>query len=262
MAFFAGIDIGASTTKVVLFDRDVFSSHSIPSGGNYREAAKRVITGVLAKAGLSFEEIASIVTTGYGASSTPFLGKQVTEISCQGRGINYLAPTVRTIIDLGDQATRVIRVSGAGKPTDFVVSEKCAAGSGRFLQIIAKVLGIGLDDLGPLSLKAKNAVKFSTGCAVFAESETISRIAEGTAKEEILAGVHEAMASKVQSLLERVKLEQDCALTGGGAKNIGLIKSIETKIGIGLLLPPEPQLTAALGAALIARDDHEYIESR
>ena len=135
-----------------------------------------------------------------------------------------------------------------------MISEKCAAGSGRFLQLIAKVLQVDLEDIGSLSLKSQNSVSFSTGCAVFVESEAISRIAEGALKEDILAGVHNSIAAKILSLTERAGMKEDCALTGGGAKDIGLVRSIERELGFSLLVPEEPQITAALGAALIARE--------
>jgi predicted CoA-substrate-specific enzyme activase len=135
-----------------------------------------------------------------------------------------------------------------------VVSEKCAAGSGRFLDVIANVLQIELRDIGPLSLKAKNPVAFTTGCAVFGESEVVSRIAEGAAKEDILAGVHQALADKISALVDRVGLEKDCAISGGAALDIGLIKSVEKKLGIELLVPPQPQIVTALGAAIMAEE--------
>jgi predicted CoA-substrate-specific enzyme activase len=159
---------------------------------------------------------------------------------------------VRTAVDIGGQFSKVFRVDERGRVTAFLQSEKCAAGSGRFLQVIAHVLKVGLEEIGPLSLKSKNRVNFNTGCAVFAETEAVSRVAEGEAVEDILAGVHYALAAKVQNLVERMGIEMDCALIGGGAKDIGLVRSIEEVLGVGLLVPGEPQLIAALGAALIA----------
>jgi predicted CoA-substrate-specific enzyme activase len=135
-----------------------------------------------------------------------------------------------------------------------VVSEKCAAGSGRFLDIISNVLRIDLRDVGPLSLKSKNPVTFTTGCAVFGESEAISRVSEGASKEDILAGVHKALANKVSTLVDRVGLEKDCAISGGGALNAGLVKNIEERLGIQLLVPPQPQFITALGAAIMAEE--------
>ena len=165
-----------------------------------------------------------------------------------------MLPSARAIIDVGGQSTKVIKLDEAGRAVDFVVSEKCAAGSGRFLQVIARVLGVPLEEIGPLSLKATKVVKLTTSCAVFSESEAISRIAEGENKEDILAGVHAAIASKIVSLVERARTDGDCSITGGGAKDIGLVKAVEEKIACRLLVPEEPQITAALGAALIAWD--------
>lgn len=230
----------------------ILSHHLVPSGGNYRRAAEKVIEGALGKAGLSLEGLSLVVATGYGAANVPFAGEQATELACQGRGVNYLFPRARTVIDVGGQASKVIKVDARGRVTDFVISEKCAAGSGRFLQVIARVLGVELEDIGPLSLKSSDGVKFSTSCAVFAESEAISRITEGARKEDILAGVHHAIAAKILNLVQRVGLEKECAITGGGAKDVGLVKRVEERLGTHLLVPQEPQITAALGAALIA----------
>jgi len=156
------------------------------------------------------------------------------------------------VVDIGGQFTKAFKVDERGKPTTFLLSEKCAAGSGRFLQIIARVLQVELKDIGELSLKSKKKVDFNTGCAVFAESEAVSRIAEGAAKEDILAGLHRTLAAKIQTMVERLGIEPDCALIGGGAKDIGLVKSVEERLERRLLVPEEPQIVAALGGALIA----------
>jgi len=235
-------------------DGSILSHHLIPSGGNYKRAAEKVIEGALQKAGLSLEGLGLVVATGYGAANVAFAAQQATELACQGRGINHLFPQARTIIDVGGQASKIIKVDARGRVTDFAISEKCAAGSGRFLQVIARVLGVNLEDIGPLSLKSSDGVKFSTSCAVFAESEAISRITEGARKEDILAGVHHAIAAKILNLVQRVGLERECAITGGGAKDVGLVKRVEERLGMQLLVPQEPQITAALGAALVARE--------
>ncbi len=254
MSYTAGIDIGAAFSKsLILNEKEIVSYHVMPSGKNYRETAEEVMQNALDKAELKIKDIASILATGYGASNVFFAGQQATEILCQARGIRQIFPSVRTVIDIGGQSTKVIKLDEDGLTKDFVVSEKCAAGSGRFLQVIARVLGMPLEDIGPFSLKAEKVVKFTTKCAVFAESEVISRIAEGEKKEDILAGVHAAIATKVASLVKKIRFEADCAITGGGAKDIGLVKTAEEKIAIKLLAPEEPQVTAALGAALIAR---------
>ena len=253
MRYVGGIDVGAASTKVVLLEETkVLASHLLPSGGHYQATAEKVMAEALVKVSLSFDDIASVVATGYGAPKVSFASQQVTDVSCQARGIYHLFPSVRTIIDIGGQSSKVIKVDDKGWVVNFVVSEKCAAGSGRFLQVIARVLGIDISNIGPLSLKAQKSVEFSTGCAVFAESETISRIAEGIPKEDILAGVHKAMAAKTFSLVNRLGMERDCVLTGGGAKDVGLVKSVAEILGVEVSVPEEPQITAALGAALIA----------
>ena len=255
MAWFAGIDVGSVTVKAVITDNGEIKAYSLtPAGSNYKLAAQRAMTEALAKAGLSLKDIANIVATGYGANTVDFASQQVTDISCCARGINCIFPEVRTVIDVGGQASKVIRVNAEGRATNFVISERCAAGSGRFLQIIANVLRIELASVGPLSLQSKNPVTYTTGCAVFGESEAVSRVAEGTPKEDILAGVHNAIAAKISNLIDRVGLEKECALTGGGALDAGLVKRVEEKLGIHLLVPPQPQLTAALGAALLAEE--------
>lgn len=253
MIYVAGIDIGSAFSKaVVMAENKVRAYQVIPSGGDYRLAADEVASKALSKAKLSLADISYTVATGYGAANVSFSNEVVTDISSGGRGISYLFPSARTVIDIGGQFTKVFKVDERGKPTAFLLSEKCAAGSGRFLQIIAKVLQVDLKDIGELSLRSKTKVDFNTGCAVFAESEAISRIAEGTAKEDILAGLHRTLAAKIQTMVERVGIEPDCAVVGGGAKDIGLVRSIEERLVCRLLVPEEPQIVAALGAALIA----------
>ena len=254
MVYTAGIDIGSAYAKTVIISNGLVVYHIMPSGGNYKLTADETIKAALAKAELSAGDITYIIATGYGAAKVSFAHETTTEISCQARGVSLLFPSARTAIDIGGQFTRVFKIDDRGRATAFVLSEKCASGSGRFLQVIARVLHIDLNEIGPLSLKSRQRVDFSTGCAVFAESEAVSRIAEGTAKEDILAGIHRAMAAKTVNLVERIGLEPDCTLIGGGAKDIGLVKSIEESLKLRLLVPEEPQIAAALGAALIARE--------
>lgn len=253
--YFAGVDIGSAFSKAaVLAGSKLISYHIIPSGGNYQLAADEVVRETLIKANLSFRDIAYTVATGYGGSNVSFSNLLVTDISCQSRGIFHLFPPVRTVVDIGGQYSRVIKLDDRGRAKAFLLSEKCAGGSGRFLQIIAHVLQIDLEQIGPLSLKSKKKADFNTGCAVFAETEAVSRVAEGMAAEDILAGVHSALAAKIQNLVERLGIEQDLALVGGGAKDIGLVRSVEETLGISPLVPEEPQIVAALGAALIAEE--------
>ncbi len=255
MVYVAGIDIGSAFSKaVVMAKSEIISYHVMPSGGDYKLIAEQVAAEALTKAKLSFKDLGFTVATGYGAAKVPFSNQVTSDISCQGRGVFYLFPSARTVIDIGGQFTKVFKLDERGRATAFLLSEKCAAGSGRFLQIIARVLQIDLKDIGELSLKSQNKVDFNTGCAVFAESEAVSRIAEGASKEDILAGLHRTLAAKIQTMVERLGIEPDCAVVGGGAKDVGLVRSIEEKLACQLLLPEEPQIVAALGAALIAEE--------
>jgi len=208
----------------------------------------------LTRAKLSLKDIACTVATGYGAANVAFASQKAPDISCLARGIYHLFPSVHTAVDIGGQYTRVLRLDERGRATSFLLSEKCAAGSGRFLQVIARVLQINLEDIGELSLQSKNKIDFNTGCAVFAESEAVSRIAEGVAKEDILAGLHRGLAAKIQAMVTRLGIVPDCTLVGGGAKDIGLVRSIEEGLDCKILVPDEPQIVAALGAALMAWD--------
>jgi predicted CoA-substrate-specific enzyme activase len=250
-----GIDIGSTFSKaVVVSDHNILGWSIVPSGGDYRMAANEVLNKAVAKADIPSDNIACIIATGYGAGSVSHADESVSDMTCQGRGISYLFTSVRTVVDIGGQYSRVFRVDEDGRVVNFIFSEQCAAGSARLLQVIARVLQVDIKELGELSLKSSKKVDFTTSCAVFIESELISRIAEGFLKEDIAAGIHRALASKIQVLVERIGLEPDCALVGGGAKNIGLVRSIEDVLGIKTLIPEEPQIIAALGAALIAEE--------
>jgi len=253
MAWLMGIDIGSGTSKgVITRDGKLQAYHLLPSGFDYKLTAQKLIEELLAKAGILQEEIACTVTTGRGSNIISSGNQHVADIRCCARGINSVFPSARTVIDVQGQSSQVIRLSDSGQVISFVVSEKCAAGSGSFFDVVANVLQIELKDFGPLSLKSKNPVVFTTGCAVFGESEAISRVSEGIAKEDILAGVNKALADKISALVDRVGLEEQCAISGGGALNTGLIKKVEENLGIQLLVPPQPQLINALGAAIMA----------
>jgi len=248
-----GIDIGSGTSKgVITKDGKLEAYHILPSGFDYKLTAQKLMEELLAKAGILQEEIACTVTTGRGSNIISPGNQHVADIRCCARGINSVFPSARTVIDVQGQSSQVIRLSDSGQVISFVVSEKCAAGNGRFLDIIANVLRIDLKDVGPLSLKSKSPVVFTTGCAVFGESEAISRVAEGISQEDILAGVHKALAGKISALVARVGLEEPCAISGGGGLNVGLIKRVE-ELGVHLLVPPQPRFINALGAAIMAR---------
>jgi predicted CoA-substrate-specific enzyme activase len=254
MAYTLGIDIGSGFSKAVVCKNNLIRSYAIaPSGGNYRETAEKVIEEALGKVHLSSGDISSICTTGYGAAMAGLSDQTATDISCHAAGVHHLFPSARMVIDIGAQFSKAIRLDDTGRTTNFLLNEKCAGGSGKFLQIIARILHISIDEIGPLSMTSSKPVQFTTGCAVFAESEAVSRIAEGALGGDILAGIHKAMASKIVNLVTRVGLVETCVVTGGGAKDLGLVKTIEAELGVTVMVPDEPQITAALGAALIAR---------
>ncbi len=252
-AYFVGIDIGSAMTKAVIVNDGVLASVIGPTGPEHRKLANEVLEEALAKLNLSLDDIAYVVATGYGRINVPFAHKQITEISCQARGTGSLLPTVRTIIDIGGQDCKGIKVHNS-KVVDFVMNDKCAAGTGRFLEVSAEGLGIKLEDMGKLSLEAKKVAEIGNTCAVFAQLEVVSKLAEGVPSEELLAGIHAAVAARIYAMLGRLKIEKEVAVTGGGAKNIGLVKALEIKFGYPVLIPPEPLLTGALGAALLGKD--------
>ncbi len=255
--YYAGLDMGSVSIKAVIVDeRGLIASGLIPSGGNYKTVAQKVMDNALTQAGLSFDRLSGLVITGLGAAGAPFAGRQVSDISCQARGCSLLFPSARTIIDIGGQFTKVAKITPEGRIADFLMSEKCATGSGRFLQGIARILSVPLDEIGPLSLQSEKPVEFSTNCAVFAESETISRIAEGARPADILAGVHRAMAAKVAMLVKRLKLTPDVVLTGGGGEDSGLALAVGEALKMEILVPDHPRLSAAYGAACLARENH------
>ena len=247
-----GIDIGSAFSKgLILCDGKITGSYVIPSGGNYRLTAGKVKEELFFMSGLSAGDIAYTIATGYGSKNVNFADDTLTDISCHSRGVFYLFPTVKTIVDVGDLFSKALRIDETGNSINFLLSGKCAGGSARILQKIANVLQVELSDIGELSLRSKKRIDFHTGCAVFAETEAISRVAEGTTTEDLLAGIHRALASQINSLADRVGIEREYALTGGGAKDIGLVKAVEEIVGFNIVVPSEPQMTAALGAAVI-----------
>ncbi|MEE8415216.1 MAG: acyl-CoA dehydratase activase [Desulfobacterales bacterium] len=255
MSFIVGLDIGSALSKaVVMQDGKLLSSGISPSEGNFLSAINSVLQEALGKTKLAISDIDLIGACGLGASFIPHSFRKTSDISCQSRGTSYLLPTVRTLIEIGNQSSRIIKVTQQGKVADSLVSDKCAAGSGRILQIVAKVLNVDLKDMGQLSLKSTQPVKFTTGCAVFLETEAISRVVEGASKENIIAGLHQALTARVAAMAHRMGLEEDCVITGGGAKDSGLVKIMEEKLGKTLLVSDNPLITGAIGAAIIVNE--------
>ncbi len=252
MKYALGIDIGSSFSKAAVIEEGRLLSYAvIPSGGSFAEVAEKVSRAAIEKAAILDADISATIATGYGASAVDSADRTVADISCHAAGIRHLFPSARTVIDIGSQFCRAMKLDDGGKVVNFVHNEKCAGGSGKFLQVIARILHMNIEEIGDLSLKSTNPVKFTTGCAVFAESEAVSRIAEGTRPADILAGVHMAMSAKITNLITRLGLVQDCVITGGGAKVIGLIRMLERELGVKVLVPEEPRISAALGAAFL-----------
>jgi (R)-2-hydroxyacyl-CoA dehydratese activating ATPase len=251
--YYAGVDIGSTMTKVVITGDGLEASLIGPTGPEHRRLAHKVMEEALRRAHISFHDLTYIVATGYGRINVPFADRQVTEITCHAKGLYSLLPTARTLVDIGGQDTKGIKLKD-GKVVSFVMNDKCAAGTGRFLEVIADALGVPLEKLGEVSLRAHKAAAISNYCTVFAEQEVISQLAGGELVENLIAGIHEGIATRVYALVNKLKIEQDVAITGGGAKNIGLIKALEAKFGCPVLVPPEPLLTGALGAALVGKE--------
>jgi len=251
----AGLDIGSAQSKAVIMEEGSRLSFSTrPTEGDFARAANGVLKEALERANLSGSRVKLVGACGLGASFISYPGRKTSEISCQSRGTHYLFPTARTLIEVGNQTSKIIKITGEGKVADCLVSDRCAAGSSRVLQVIAKVLNVNLADMGPLSLKSISPVRFTTGCAVFLETEAISRVAEGNSKEDIIAGLHKTLAAKILAMAQRLGLEEDCVITGGGARDTGLVKTMEKQAEMRLIVPDEPLITAAIGAALIAAE--------
>jgi predicted CoA-substrate-specific enzyme activase len=254
-SFYLGIDMGSAFSKGLLLDGErVVASYSCPSGGEFKVTAEKIREELLSSAGIAKDDVLYTVATGYGSKMAVFANATVTDISAHARGVIRLCPTVRTVVDAGDLYSKVFRMDEKGNLHNFLLSGKCAGGSARALTVIAKVLHLKVEELGELALRSTKKVEFSTGCAVFAESEAVSRIAEGVAKEDLLAGLNRALAAQLNALAERLGIERDYALVGGGAGNAGLVKAIEELNGFQIIVPPDPQMTAALGSAIIASE--------
>jgi predicted CoA-substrate-specific enzyme activase len=252
----AGIDVGSSTAKAVLLkDNNIISYSIMPTGADSADSALKVLEDALSRvSSISFSNIQRIIATGYGRVIVKFASETITEISCHARGANWLFPSVRTILDMGGQDCKAIKCDANGKLLNFTMNDKCAAGTGRFFEIIARVMDLPLSDLGRLSLEAENEIRMSSTCAIFGKSEVASLIRQGRNKNDILGGVHTAVTDRVITLLRRVGITQDLAITGGIARNIGIVKRIEERVGFRTLIPDEPQIIGALGAALFARE--------
>ena len=249
----AGIDIGSITTKAaVMADGKLLGTRVIFTGYNSEAAGRRVFEELLDELRLDPSAVRKIISTGYGRNSVTFVNKSMTEIICHGAGAHYLNPGVRSIIDIGGQDSKVIVIDEKGKVKNFAMNDKCAAGTGRFLEVMARALEVDLDGFGAISLKAGSPSKISSLCTVFAESEVISLISKGERRENIIAGIHESIAARVAAMANRVGIVPPVVMTGGVAKNRGVVKAMEKKLGVSIDVSPYAQVNGAIGAAVLA----------
>lgn len=255
----AGVDIGSLTAKTVILDgnRRILAYHIVSEGIVDVEAARASLENALRSSGLTRADIGRIITTGYGRDLVRFGDRSITEISCHARGAYFLFPEVRTLIDIGGQDSKVIALDGGGLVFDFVMNDKCAAGTGRFLEVMARALRVKLEEMGDLALQSCHPAHVSSMCTVFAESEIISLAAGGCPKVDIIAGVHESVGRRMVSMVKRAGLRQRVIMAGGVAKNKGVVRVLERLFDTPILVPPEPQIVGALGAALFALEDTE-----
>jgi predicted CoA-substrate-specific enzyme activase len=248
-----GIDVGSITTKAaVVEDGKLISDRVMLTGYNAQDAGTKVYQDIIADLGIKASDVDKIIATGYGRKSVAIADKAVTEITCHAVGAHYLNPAVRSIIDIGGQDSKAIVVDENGGVKDFAMNDKCAAGTGRFLEVMARALEVDINDFGEVSLKADSPAKISSLCTVFAESEVISLISKGEKRENIIAGIHESIASRVVAMAGRIGLSAPLMMTGGVAKNKGVVKALEDKTGYRIEVSEKTQVTGALGAALIA----------
>lgn len=257
MTLVAGVDIGSSTAKAVVLRQDEILAYSlIPTGPDGPATAHQALELALTEAGLRQKDMEYIVSTGYGRVNVPFAHLNLTEISCHAKGMNWLHPEVRTILDVGGQDSKVIRCNEIGKVTNFVMNDKCAAGTGRYLERIAKTLGVTPERIGAISLEPVHGpLPISSFCAVFAQTDVLTLVRQNKPPADILAGACEAIAERLTSLLGKVGgIEERFAMTGGVAKNMGIVRRLERVYSTSIVLAFEPQVVGALGAALLGKE--------
>jgi (R)-2-hydroxyacyl-CoA dehydratese activating ATPase len=258
MRIAAGVDVGSTQTKAILLEENggprptILARALTDTGANVRRAAENAFEQCCKAAGISTNDVGFVVGTGYGRYKISFGNAQMTEISCHAKGAHFLCPGTRTVIDMGGQDAKAISVGPSGEVRDFVMNDKCAAGTGRFLANAADVMGLSLDEIGPVSLESRRPVKIATVCTVFVESDILSYLAQGKRGEDILGGVHLAIAKRTLSLARRVAIEPEITMTGGVARNVGMVRALEEVLGRPLQVSPDAHFMGAVGAALFA----------
>ena len=256
MRYAAGVDVGSTQTKAIIVDEQKrIVARSLTDTGAYLvRAADRAFQTALDEAGLSRSEVEQVIGTGYGRFKVEFGDAQVTEISCHAKGAWALIPATRTVIDIGGQDTKAIKVSDRGEVLDFAMNDKCAAGSGRFLTNSAEAVGLQVSEMGERSMAAKQPVRLSTVCTIFVESDILQYLAQGKKVEDILAGVHGSIAARTVALVRRVGAESEVTFTGGVSRNVGIVKAVEGKLAMHVNVSPDSHYTGALGAAIFAME--------
>jgi len=266
MTYTMGVDIGSITSKcVILRDGKVVTATAIIRAGTGSDGPQRAVAEALRLAALSRSEIAYAVATGYGRVTYDDADEELSEIACHGRGAVFQEPLARTVIDIGGQDAKAIKLGAGGRVLNFAMNEKCAAGTGRFLEVMAQALGYPLSELGALGEKSTEKVSISSTCTVFAESEVISHLAANRKVEDVVAGIHESIARRIAGLVRRIGLEQKVLMTGGVAQNSGVVKALEERLECPLVVPVYTQANGALGAAVFAfakyqKNKEEHVE--
>lgn len=251
--YYMGIDIGSTATKVVILDENKeITATSAVQLGTGSSGPQKALEDVFDKLEISFDDIEFTVVTGYGRTMFDRADLNMSEITCHAKGVFASVPGVRTIIDIGGQDVKALRLSETGMVDQFVMNDKCAAGTGRFLEVMSKILEVDVSELGELSMQAENAISISNTCTVFAESEVISSLSNGHSREDVAAGIHKSVAKRVTGLAKRAGIVPVVVLTGGVARNKGMLKALETEMSCEIKTPENPQLTGALGAAILA----------
>ena len=248
-----GIDVGSTTTKGVLLDSSgkIVAKSLMLTGASAIQAVEQIVQNISSSANINLNGV-PVIGTGYGRARVELAAKSVTEITCHSVGVHHINPDIHLLIDVGGQDAKAIRIGSSGRPEDFELNDKCSAGTGRFLEVMARVLEVSLDELGPLALQSKKPSSISSTCTVFAESEVIGHIGAGESAADIAAGVHVSMVSKIAALSKRVGVKEPVCVTGGVALNPAFRHYLSSQLGVDLWVPDEPQLTGALGAAVLA----------
>jgi len=250
-----GLDMGSVSTKAaVLEDSRIVGYAILPTGFSPQDSGRSAIIEACRRAGISPKDVVYIVATGYGRINAPFANSRVTEITCHGKGAFYMNNCARTVIDVGGQDSKVISINEKGRVVDFQMNDRCAAGTGRFLEVMMKTLGMNYEEMSHAAINSENPSKISNMCTVFAESEVITLLAKGESRGNIAAGLCNSIAERIATMVKRIGLKEEVIMTGGVAKNRGVVKLLENKLNTKILVPEEPQIIGALGAALEARE--------